>query len=78
LKGIFWGATYVQRMYSECTGSLIQVSPQVGYSVQRLISRTIKYVCGEKHSYSIAPLYYGHPQMMSLIERCPDYRGQIE
>jgi hypothetical protein len=28
LKGIFLGKTYVHTMYSECTGSLIQVSPQ--------------------------------------------------
>jgi hypothetical protein len=29
LKGIFLGKTYAHTMYSECTGSLIQVSPHV-------------------------------------------------
>jgi hypothetical protein len=31
LKGMFLGKTYVHTMYSECTGSLIQVSPHHTY-----------------------------------------------
>jgi hypothetical protein len=58
------------------------------YSLPRSMYRYMYYYCKvfEKnecnfHWNTIEPLYKGHPwgwQMLSLIERCPDYRGQIE